>query len=181
MPESPARPAADEYADFYGAYIAAVKEPLLDTLEAEAAQWRALLAGVPPEREGYRYAPGKWSVREVVGHVIDAERTFAVRAMAFARGDRSRFPSFDENAYAANSGADRRPLADLAEELAVVRRATVLLLRSFDEATWDRRGIASGYEFTVRSLAWIIAGHSRHHRGVVAERYLGTAVRRDRQ
>lgn len=181
VPRSPARPATDEYADFYGSYVAAVKEPLLDTLEAEAGQWRALLAGVPPGREGYRYAPGKWSVREVVGHVIDAERMFTARAVAFARGDRSHFPPFDENAYAANSGADRRPLADLAEELVAVRRSTVLLLRSFEEDTWNRRGRASGYEFTVRSLAWIIAGHSRHHRGVVADRYLGTPAGQDQQ
>lgn len=179
MPHSPAQPGSDEYADFYGPYIAAVKEPLLDTLEAEAGQWRALLAGVPPEREGYRYAPGKWSVREVVGHIIDAERMFGVRAMAFARGDRSHFPSFDENAYAANSGAGRRSLAALAEELSAVRRSTVLLLRSFDREVWNRRGTASGCEFTVRSLAWIIAGHSRHHRGVLVERYLGeSAVQR---
>ncbi|MCY4573799.1 MAG: DinB family protein [Gemmatimonadetes bacterium] len=176
MSHFPGRPAPDEYADFYGTYIAAVKEPLLDTLEAEADAWRALLADVPPDREGHRYAPGKWSVREVVGHVIDAERMFATRAMAFARGDRSHFPSFDENAYADNSGADRRSLADLTDELAAVRRATVLLLRSFDEQTWSRRGVASGYEFTVRSLAWIIAGHSRHHRRVLAERYLGDSI-----
>ncbi len=181
MSHTPGRPGSDEYADFYGSYIAAVKEPLLDTLEAEAGQWRALLAGVPPEREGYRYAPGKWSVREVVGHVIDAERMFAARAMAFARGDRSHYPSFDENLYAANSGADRRPLAELAEELAAVRRSTVLLLRSFEEDTWNRRGTASGYEFTVRSLAWIIAGHSRHHRGVVAERYLRASAAQAQQ
>ena len=172
MPSSPGRPRSDEYAEFYEPYIAAVREPLLDTLESEADVWRALLAEVPAEREGHRYAPGKWSIREVVGHVIDAERMFAVRAMAFARGDRSHFPSFDENEYAANSGADQRELADLARELSAVRRATVLLLRSFDEKAWRRRGTASGYEFTVRSLAWIIAGHSRHHRRVLAQRYL---------
>ena len=171
MPDSPGRPRPDEYADFYGRYIAAVGEPLLETLQDEAGQWLALLAGVPPNREGYRYAPGKWSIREVVGHVIDAERMFCGRAMAFARGDRSHFPSFDENAYAAASGADRRALADMAEEFAAVRAATVLLLGSFENDVWDRRGIASGCEFTVRSLAWIIAGHSRHHRRVLAERY----------
>ena len=179
MPHSPGRPGSDEYADFYGAYIAAVKEPLLDTLEAEAGQWRALLAGVPPDREGYCYAPGKWSVREVVGHVIDSERMFGMRAMAFARGDRSHFPSFDQHDYAANSGADRRGLADLADELVAVRRATVLLLKSFEEEAWSCWGTASGYRFTVRSLAWIIAGHSRHHRGVLAERYLETAMGQD--
>ena len=169
---SPERPRPNEYADFYGTYIATAGEPLLETLEAEAGQWLALLAGVPPRLEGYRYAPGKWSIREVVGHVIDAERMFCARALAFARGDRSRFPSFDENAYAAASGADRRTLADLADELAAVRTATVLLLKSFDGEVWDRRGVASGCEFTVRSLAWIIAGHSQHHRKVLAERYL---------
>ena len=172
MPDSPGRPRPDEYADFYGPYIEAVERPLLGGLERDAEAWRALLATVPPDREGYRYADGKWSVREVVGHVIDAERMFAVRTMAFARGDRSHFPSFDENAYAEASGADRRSLADLAEEFSAVRTATLLLLRSFEDEAWNRRGVASGYEFTVRSLAWIIAGHSRHHRGVLAERYL---------
>ena len=172
MPDSPGRPREDEYADPYGPYIAAVEGPLLTGLERDAEAWSALLAAVPPDREGYRYADGKWSVREVVGHVIDAERMFAVRTMAFARGDRSHFPSFDENAYAEASGADRRTLADLAEDFSAVRTATLLLLRSFEDEAWDRRGVASGYEFTVRSLAWIIAGHSRHHRGVLAERYL---------
>ncbi len=100
MTTSVRRPHPDEYADFYASYVAAVEGPLLPKLEGEAAEWRGLLAAVPPDHEGYRYAPGKWSIREVVGHVIDAERMFSVRAMAFARGDRSHYPSFDENAYA---------------------------------------------------------------------------------
>ena len=137
----------------------------------ETREWQDLLAAAPPGLEGHRYAPGKWSIREVVGHAIDAERMFGVRAMAIDRGDRSHFPSFDENAYAAASGADRRFLTDLAEELSAVRGSTLLLLNSFEEEIWDRRGTAAGYEFTVRSLAWIMAGHSRHHRRVVAERY----------
>ena len=173
MPNSPGRPGKDECAAFYQPYIAAVDGPLLDALEHDGEAWRELLAAVPPHREGHRYQEGKWSLREVVGHVTDAERMFGVRAMAFARGDRSRFPSFDENEYAAASGADRRGLASLAEELSAVRASTLCLLRSFEGDIWDRRGIASGFEFTVRSLAWIIAGHSRHHRRVVAERYLG--------
>lgn len=166
------RPHPDEYAAFYASYVAAVEEPLLERLESEAAEWRDLFAAVPPDKEGYRYAPGKWSIREVVGHVIDTERMFSVRAMAFARGDASHYPSFDENSYAAESGADQRTLADLSEELSAVRTATLLLLRSFPEDAWNRRGVASGNEFTVRSLAWIIAGHSRHHRQVLMERYL---------
>ncbi len=173
MQNSPSRPGKDESADVYHPYIAAVEGELLPALEADAEAWRAMLSAVPSGREGHRYAEGKWSIREVVGHVIDAERMFSVRTMAFARGDRSHFPSFDENAYAAASGADSRPLSDLTDELSAVRASTLLLLESFDEETWDRRGMASGYEFTVRSLAWIIAGHSRHHRRMVAERYLG--------
>lgn len=172
MWESPGRPQPDECADFFRGYIAEVKGPLLEALEGEGEEWRGLLDGVPRDREGYRYAPGKWTLREVVGHVIDAERMFTMRALAFARGDRAHFPSFDENEYAAASGADRRTLADLTEEFCAVRAATVLLLKSFEDGVWDRRGIASGREFTVRSLAWIMAGHSLHHRRVLAERYL---------
>lgn len=173
MPDSPGRPGKDECADFYQPYIAAAEGPLLPALAGDAEAWRAMLAAVPSDREGHRYQAEKWSIREVVGHVVDAERMFSMRTMAFARGDRSHFPSFDENAYAAASGADRRPLPDLTDELSAVRASTLLLLKSFDDDTWDRRGMASGFEFTVRSLAWIIAGHSRHHRRVVAERYLG--------
>lgn len=173
MPNSPSRPGKDECADIYQPYIAAVEGELLPALRDDAEAWRAMLSAVPSDRERHRYAEGKWSIREVVGHVIDAERMFGVRAMAFARGDRSHFPSFDEDAYAAASGADSRPLSDLTDELSAVRASTLLLLKSFGEETWDRRGRASGFEFTVRSLAWIIAGHSRHHRRVVAERYLG--------
>ncbi len=167
-----ARPRPDECAEYYHRYIAMAEEPLLETLERGAEGWSGLLAGIPPEREGYRYAPEKWSVREVVAHVIDAERMFTMRALAFARGDRAHFPSFDQDEYAAASRADRRSLPSLAEELWAVRRSTVLLFRSFEDEVWGRRGVASGNEFTVRSLAWIIAGHSLHHRRVVAERYL---------
>ena len=166
------RPHPDEYAPLYASYVEAVETPLPQALERDIAKWRDLLETVPAEKEGYRYAPAKWSIREVGGHVIDAERMFSVRAMAFARGDEAHYPSFDENAYAAESGADQRTLADLSEELSAVRTATLLLLRSLPEGTWNRRGVASGNEFTVRSLAWIIAGHSRHHRRVLVERYL---------
>ena len=172
MAPTPERPRPDECAEYYHGYIEVAGEPLLDTLERGAEEWSGLLAGIPPEREGYRYAPGKWSVREVVAHVIDAERMFTMRVLAFARGDRAHFPSFDQDEYAAASRADNRSLPSLAEELRAVRRSTVLLFRSLEEDVWDRRGVASGYEFTVRSLAWIIAGHSVHHRRVLADRYV---------
>ena len=172
METLPGRPQADECAEYYHRYIAAAEEPLLETLAREPEDWDRLLARFPSEMERHRYTQGKWSVREVVAHVIDAERTFTMRALAFARGDQAHFPPFDQNEYASESRADRRSLASLAEELRAVRRATVLLLRSFEDEVWGRRGVASGKEFTVRSLAWIIAGHSAHHRWVLTERYL---------
>jgi uncharacterized damage-inducible protein DinB len=173
METMPGRPRPDECAEYYHRYIAAAGEPLLESLEREPDDWDRLLDRFPSEMEGHRYAQGKWSVREVVAHVIDAERMFTMRVLAFARGDRARFPSFDQDEYAAECRADCRSLGSLAEELRAVRRSTVLLLGSFEDDVWDRRGVASGKEFTVRSLAWIIAGHSAHHRWVLTERYLG--------
>lgn len=171
----PSAPDADEIPAFYRAYVAAaVREggPLEQVLEGDATAWARLLASVPADSEEYRYAEGKWTMREVVGHVTDAERMFGARALAFARGDAGPYPSFDEAQYAAHSGAALRPLAALAEEFRAVRRATWLLFEGFDEDAWERRGVASGCEFAVRDVAWIVAGHSVHHRGVLAERYL---------
>lgn len=171
----PPRPQTGECAAFYRPYLEAAKQAgggLGELLEEDVAAWEGLLAGVPAEREGRRYAAGKWSLREVVGHVTDAERMFGARALAFARRDAGPYPSFDEHEYAAHAGADERPLAALARELQAVRRATILLFEGFAPGAWERKGVASGCEFTVRALAWIVAGHSVHHRGVVAERYL---------
>lgn len=175
MPTNPARrPGPDECHPFYAPYIARV--PANDPLEAlskDVGAWGHLLAGVPPELEEHRYAPDKWSIREVVGHVTDAERMFCSRALAFSRGDRGPYPGFDENEYAQRSEANARSLADLASELYSVRAATLALVHGFTDGMWDRSGVASGREFTVRSLAWIMAGHSQHHRDLVEERYLG--------
>lgn len=160
---------------FYAPYVAAAAaagDSPLDVLGEDMAAWDGVLARVAPEREGHRYAPGKWTLREVVGHVIDAERMFAARALAFARGDQARYPSFNENDYAVASGADRRGLSGLAEELRAVRRATVLLFAGLEDHAWNRRGVANDVEFSVRGVAWIVAGHSTHHRKVLEERYL---------
>ncbi len=175
MTKWPEMPKPDECAAFYRPYLAVAGRtgsPLGEMLEDDAVEWARLLDGVPAEREGRRYAPGKWSLREVVGHVTDAERMFGARALAFARRDAGPYPSFDENEYAARSGADERPLAGLAAEFQAVRRATILLFEGFGADVWGRKGVASGCEFTVRALAWIVAGHSVHHRGVMAKRYL---------
>lgn len=171
------RPGADECVDYYKGYISKAKSPVLTGLAQDGEKWQAQLHALSPEQERHRYAPGKWSLREVVGHVIDTERVFAVRALAFARCDSVPWPGFDQDEYNAASGADNRPVAQLAAELAAVRGSTLLLFAGFGDESWDRRGIASGNEFTVRSLAWIMAGHSRHHRKVVEERYLASGGR----
>ena len=168
------RPKSDEYGAFYQPYIAAVPDgPIVAMLNGQRDDLARVAADVSPDRERYRYAPGKWSVREIVGHLADCERMFVMRAMAFARGDRAHYPGFDENEYAAASGADERALAELVEEWDAARRATVLLFKGLPEEAWDRRGHASGFEFSVRSMAWIAAGHTQHHFGVLRERYLG--------
>ena len=167
------RPDPSEYASYYGGYVSGVPDgPIVDYLAWSGADLVACLEEVPADREGHRYAPGKWSIREVVAHIVDAERMFTTRALAFARGDESAYPAFDENAYVDASGAEDRSLADLKEEFEAVRRGTVLFFQTLPEAAWDRRGVASGNPFTVRSLAWITAGHAAHHGRLIRDRYL---------
>ncbi len=167
-----ARPRPDEHAVFYQTYVDEAPEgPLLESLAVQGRRAQELLAGVDEERAGFRYAEGKWSVKEVVGHLIDAERVFAYRALTAARGDRTPLPGFDENEYVAAAGFDRRPLAELAAELAAVRAATVALFSGLAAEETARRGVANGTEISVRALAWIIAGHQRHHLRVLGERY----------
>jgi len=168
-----ARPDPSEHAPYYGTYVAEVPDgDILATLQAQGRDTRALLSGVDEASAARRYAPGKWSVKEVVGHVADSERVFAVRALAFSRGERAGLFGFDENAWAAEAGFDRRPLRDVADELAAVREATIRLFGGLSQDQWLRRGVANGVEFTVRALAWIVAGHERHHVAVLRDRYL---------
>ena len=166
-------PAADEYGAPYAGYIARVPagHDLLELLARQGEENRTRLRSVPEARGGYRYAPGKWSVKEVVGHLTDVERVMAYRALRVARGDATPLPGFDENAYAPLSGADAVPLAGLLDEWADVRRATLSLFRHLPPEAWIRRGTASGFPVTVRALAWIITGHERHHLEVLDQRY----------
>jgi uncharacterized damage-inducible protein DinB len=159
------RPEATEFDAYYGRYVDLVPEgDILDILGQEMVTTQALLASVPPELEEHRYAAGKWSVREVVGHLVDVERMFAFRCLWVARGAEGAQPAFDQDAWAASSNAGRRRLADLAEEWVALRRDDILLFRSLDDEAWARVGIASGRSFTARSFPWIIAGHERYHR-----------------
>ena len=168
------RPAENEFAPYYARYIERVADgDVLRALSKQCETTTTLVRSLPEERGGFRYAPGKWSVREVLGHVIDAERIFGYRALTFARGDTVSLPGFDEDNYARASNADRRTLADLAAEFEIVRRSTIALFHSFDETALGRRGKANNVEVTVRALAFITAGHELHHADVLRTKYLG--------
>ena len=166
------RPPQTEYAPFYAGYVALVPETdILAVLEGQVDAIRRLLAPVPAEKESYRYAEGKWSLRQVLGHLVDGERVFGYRAFCFSRGEQAPLPSFDENQYVDAARADSIPLAELLEELALVRQGNLVVLRRLDAREWARVGTASGKPVSVRALAWIMAGHPRHHLNVLRERY----------
>jgi uncharacterized damage-inducible protein DinB len=173
------RPAADEYAPYYAGDISAVPDggDLVVLLERQGAETVALLRSLSEEQGTHRYAPDKWSIREMIGHVIDSERVFTYRALRVARGDRTPMPGFDQDDWVRGSNAERRSLADLAAEFAALRASTVALFRGFDDAALVRRGVANNVEVTARALAWIVAGHERHHRNVLKERYLPEGVK----
>ena len=167
------RPAPDEYFPYYGAYVDLVPDgEILETLDRQIQDTVDALAGVETEREGYRYAPDKWSLKEVIGHVVDIERMFGLRALWFARRDPSPLPGMEQDDWASASTLDHRSLQSLLDELRSVRRATVTLLSGFSDEIALVRGTASEREFTVRAIAWIIAGHELHHRKILQERYL---------
>lgn len=173
-----ARPEPGEYPPFYAPYVAAVPDgDVIAALERQGADVHALLNGLDDARAGHRYAPGKWSVREVLGHVTDAERIFSYRLLCIARGDTTPLPGFDENAYVPTSGADARSMASLLDEFDAVRRATLALLRGLPEAAITRTGNANGKPVSARAIPYILAGHAQHHLYVLTERYgLGTEV-----
>jgi DinB superfamily len=165
-------PGPGEYAPFYEGYVARVRgSNIVTTLEEQAGTVAEALARVAEEREGFRYAEGKWSVREVVGHWTDAERVFSYRALAFARGERAALPAFDENEFARTSNHDAISLGELAAEFQSVRAATLHLLHHLPGEAWRRGGTASGKPVTVRALAFIMGGHVAHHLAMLRERY----------
>lgn len=167
------RPTPDEYAEYYREYVERLPDgDILALLEREGTGFAAFARGIEAARWDHRYAPGKWSIKEVVGHIIDCERVFALRALAFARGDDTPLPGFDQDAYVAAANFASRDSDSLVSEFEHVRRATLDLFRSLDDAAWSRRGTANACEFTVRAIPWILAGHLDHHARVLQERYL---------
>jgi hypothetical protein len=169
---SPTRPEADEYAPFYAGYVARVTEDdILGVLAAQKDEIGRLTRTLPEAKQSYRYAEGKWTIGEVLSHLIDGERVFGYRAFCFSRGEQAPLPSFDENQYVSGSRAGDVPLAALGAEFAAVRESNLAFLRRLGDDAWARTGTASGKPVSVRALAWIMAGHPRHHLAVLRERY----------
>lgn len=168
------RPDPSEYGPFYARYISLVPDgDLLDTLTMQHEATQQLLRDLPEDRALFRPAPGEWSVKEVVGHMIDTERIFAYRALRFARADAQPLAGFDQDPYVAAADFDSRALSNLMEEFAALRRSHVLMFSGLSEAAWLRRGVASGNEVSARAAAWMIAGHELHHVLSLQEKYLG--------
>jgi hypothetical protein len=167
------RPGADEAAAYYSIYIDAVRgDDALAAIERQLSDVPKFFEGISEEKSLSRYAPEKWSIRQVLNHVSDTERAFAFRGLWFARGFAEPLPGFDQNIAAAGVDADAIPWAAHVEEFRDVRRSTLSLFRNLAAESWDRRGVASGNPFTVRAVAFIIAGHVEHHLRVLRERYL---------
>ena len=166
------QPLENEYAPDYRGYISQVSEDeILPVLRSQLDALDVLLGRVTPERETHRYAEGKWSIREIVGHLIDAERVFGHRAFCVARGESQNLPGFEQNDYISAAPYDRIDLEDLLSEFRLVRLSNIAMLRTLDEESWMRIGTANENQVSVRALAFIMAGHVRHHMEVLREKY----------
>ena len=167
------RPETTEYAPDYGKYVSLVADgDILTSLDRQLDETLALLAGVSEEQADYRYAPDKWSVKELVGHLIDAERIFGYRALRFARHDKTPLQGFEQDDYVREASFDDYTLSDLASEFAHVRRSNLSLFKHLSGEAWERTGTANDNEVSVRALAFIIAGHELHHLNILRSRYL---------
>lgn len=168
------KPASDEYAPHYQKYVALLPDAdVVATLGRQLDATRALLESIDEAQAGSRYAPDKWSIKELVGHLVDSERVFAYRAMRFARNDQTPVSGFEQDDYVLNGDFDSRTLVDLAAEFADLRRSNIHFFQGLSEDAWQRRGTANDSAVSVRALAHIIAGHETHHVEILKTRYLG--------
>lgn len=167
------RPDLTRVPDYYHNYINQVEEDsLMDAFQKQTRSFLRFLKEIPKDKRNYRYAEDKWTIKEVLQHIIDAERVFDYRALCFARKDATSLPSFDENSYVANSKADQRKWKDLVKEFESVRQATITLFDSFDDEQLEATGTASGKPNYVHGIGFIVAGHLNHHVNVIKEKYL---------
>jgi uncharacterized damage-inducible protein DinB len=174
------RPGSDEHAQYFARYIGRVPDDALESLRTSLEETIAVVRDIPEDQTARGYAEGKWSVREVMLHLADAERVFAYRALRFARGDSTPLASFDENSWTPASQANQRSMTSILGELRAVRAATIAFVEGLPEGAEIRRGTASGNPMSVRALVWIAAGHELHHRTVLEERYLPVLTTQER-
>lgn len=168
------RPRPGDYPAYHGAYLLAAKgDDLASAFHHASEQARETLGMVPTDRLEYRYAPGKWTIKEVYQHIIDTERVFSYRALCIARQEKVDLPGMDEDAYQAEARTSQRAMGDIMREHDAVRNATIELFESFDNQAIAQKGMANGKVVTVPALGWIIAGHAEHHLRIIRERYLG--------
>ena len=166
------RPQAEEFPLFYKGYVDTVSENVLTELEQQMESFSALLRSIPAEKASFAYAEGKWTIKELAGHVIDTERIMAYRALRIARNDATPLPGFDENDYVANAHFADRSLESLVDEFAALRKANMYLIRSLNAIEIDRSGISNEKPISVRALIFIMAGHVNHHVAILKQRYL---------
>ncbi len=168
------RPDKNDYAPFYAGYVDALEgDNGIEILVSQSTATQELLNSFSESKGNYAYAEGKWTVKEVVGHLMDAERIFAYRALSIARGEKKLLPGYDQDEYVKTGNFNKRQLFDLNYEFRLLRESNILLFRGFDEYMMNQRGIANDKEVTVRALLFIIAGHEKHHMKILRERYLG--------
>ena len=166
------RPTESDYAPAFAGYVGLVPEDdIVSAMEEQSSEMQKVLASLDEAKASYRYGEGKWSIKEVIGHITDGERIMGYRALAIARGEQQPLPGFDEKSYVAHASFDDWRLGDLAEQYALVRRANIVFFTNLPKEAWDRRGTANGAPVTVRALAYVIVGHERHHLQVLRERY----------
>lgn len=163
----------NEYAGFFATYIKAVENVnLIEELEISVHDFVRFVQNIPMDKFDYRYAEGKWTIKEIIQHLIDAERIFSYRALRISRNDKTPLPGFEENDYVINTDAKLRSIQDLLTEMAVVRQSTLSLFKSFSQEQLSRMGVASNNEISVRAIGFIIIGHQKHHQQIFKERYL---------
>ncbi len=167
------KPESNEYAEYYGSYVSLVeKTDLLVTLENQMEETQETLATIPEEKGTFRYALGKWSIKELIGHIIDTERIMAYRALRFARNDSLEIKGFEQDDYIENASFDSCKLNDLSNEFKLVRESNLYMFKNLTGDAWSRSGVASGNPVSVKALAFIIAGHELHHINILKDRYL---------
>lgn len=165
---------SNEYSQFYANYVALVSDEysLLEELEISVHRLVKFVREIPMDKFDYRYAEGKWTIKDILQHLIDAERVFAYRALCFARNDKTELPGFEEDDYVIEANANKRSIQDLLTELLIVRQSSLALFKSFNDEQLMRIGTASNNPMSVRALGFIIIGHQNHHQRVFEERYL---------